>query len=668
MHYTRNLRRPWIAAPLIAVLLLQIGSAASTVSAQTDPSGSPGSFGPWPEPKGVMLKKTTTGNETTALGGEFNYKIEVENRATTSATVVLTDDLPSQVQLVGLPVVDVISPTATFTPSATGPDVLSWQGALSAGAKAAITIRVKLTVCPSDDDDDLQAMHDERGITNAAVMTNRSSGNSGSSISVSSVSFAPSACAKQPKPPGPGGTITPTVPGADMAVRAYGRLHPDWDFPDRGWRASWLTLYGNRGDQTATNASLLDKPSDNQTIDKIRTSPVLTPTTTADGLLFTLGDVASARGGGIAVRATVPFSTAAGTLLTNRVSVSATNDITPANNTAAVSVTIPVLPPLITYPRSGLTFTGTIEIRGKVQTGSSVIVYVDGVPISATVPSGAGDWTQPVQLTDGVHVIYARNASDPAINPSNAQDWREWHRSNAIVVKVDSNLVWDPMSLTFTHSDGQAQANARLRGWLGWHDRDGWYVGLQPSTTYTVSVRVCCTPATVSMTVPSAGNAGNAGSVTMSDPDGDLTFSGSFTTGAVRDMVRSQIKLCVQANGQTQCSTGRIVPVHSKPRHTVIITPDGFDPPRINVSLGDVIEIINLADDSRALSTSSGLSDGVTAQTTDAGGDAVRLEVGESYTVQADRTQTFYNANNASQNVTLATIGGNSIHLPIVRR
>ena len=641
--------RVLLVLPLIAAFAAQFG--AVTLSSVSAEGGNP----PWFEPKVVTLKKTTTGSSSTTVGTEFNYKIEIENRTEASATIVLTDVLPSETQLVGSPTVEVISPTVALTSTGTSTTTLVWQGALSTGAKAAVTIRVKLAACPA------KPVYWEGGIVNTALMTINNRG-----ISISSVAFRPAGCTASGTPqPTPTPSPTSTVPGADVAVRAFGRLHPDWDAPELGWRASWLDFYANRGNQAATDVVLLDKPSDNQTLNRIFSAPSFTPTTTADGLRFAIGSLPSLKGGTVLLRTSVPFSATAGTVLTNRVTVSATNDITPSNNTASVAITLPVLPPLITYPRSGLTFTGTMTITGKAQSNASIAVYVDHTLISTTVASTAGDWSVPAQLADGVHSIYAmigtrKSAEDANSIAGDDDGWREWHQSNAVIVKVDSSLVWDPISLMFTAADGN---KARLHGWLGWHDRDGWYVGLQPSTTYTVSVRVCCTPATVSMTVPSVGN------VAMTDANADLVYQSTFTTGSARALLSDTLKLCVQANGTTQCSTGRVIPVHRRSDHVVLITPEGFDPPRVTASPGEVIEIVNMSDDARAIGSSRNLADDFSAQNADAGSDAVRLEVGESYTVQASTTQSLYNAENSGQSVTIATgTLGNGVYLPLVRR
>jgi plastocyanin len=611
-------------------------------------------------PKVVSLKKTTTGTSSTAVGGEFDYVLEIHNRTEATATVALTDRLPVETQIVGQPSIAVITPEVSTDAPVVMSDTVKWNGSLNAGAKAAITIRVKLMACPS-------VHHDRsRGVTNTATML------TDKGVSVANVSFAPAGCAGPPKP-----TPTPPPPsesGADVSVRKLGRLHPDWDFPERGWRASWLVLYRNRGGQVATGASLLDSPSANQTLEGIRSAPLITPVTTAGGLLFDLGTLQAQRTGAILLRTSVPFSTSAGTQLTNRAAITASNDTKTSNNTAGVTLTIPTLAPIITYPRSGLTFTGTLTIQGKAQTGSSVDLYVDGEKIGTYPVSATGVWSQPVQLADGVHVIYARNMGESDDDDEDDDDLsglssqgdgdddgprNHGRQSNVVILKVKSELIYDPISLTFTDPDGR---RTYPRGWLGWHDEANWYVSLQPSTTYTVGVRVCCAGAAVTLTVPST----SATDVTLTDTDGDLIYTGNFTTGASKQLVRGPIKLCVSANGVTQCASGRVVPHWRKAKWVIGITPEGFDPPRINVSPGDVVEFINMSDVARAFGTSRDLSAAMSAQSADAGNDAVRLEVGESTTIEISQAQTYYDADNANQTATVAIGGG--VYVPMVVR
>jgi plastocyanin len=302
-----------------------------------------------------------------------------------------------------------------------------------------------------------------------------------------------------------------------------------------------------------------------------------------------------------------------------------------------------------------------------------VDLYVDGEKVGTFPVSATGVWSQSVQLADGVHVIYARNMGesddddDDGDGNAGAMSYQgddsgsrsHGRQSNVVILKVNTDLIYDPISLTFTDPDGR---RTYPRGWLGWHDEANWYVSLQPSTTYTVGVRVCCTGAVVTLTVPST----SASDVTLTDPDGDLIYTGNFTTGASKQLVKGPIKLCVTAAGVTQCASGRVVPHWRKAKWVIGITPDGFDPPHINVSPGDVVEFINMSDVARAFGTSRDLSAAMSAQNAEAGNDAVRLEVGESTTVEVSQAQTYYDADNANQTATL-TVGG-GVYVPVVVR
>jgi hypothetical protein len=221
-------------------------------------------------------------------------------------------------------------------------------------------------------------------------------------------------------------------------------------------------------------------------------------------------------------------------------------------------------------------------------------------------------------------------------------------------------LTWDPISLTFTGPDGERR---RPRHWRGWFESTDWYVALAPSTTYTVSVRVCCedvASTSVTLTVPGTGV------VTLADPDGDKTYAGTFTTGNVRSMVTDRMKLCVMCEGEMDCAFGRILPLPRRPPdHIVVITPDGFDPPNLHVQRGDVIEFVNMDETARSMGT---VPDMAGMQASDAQAqpfDAVQLDVGESYGLEASSSTTYYDAQNSAQKAEIV-VGGT--YLPIIRR
>jgi hypothetical protein len=148
-------------------------------------------------------------------------------------------------------------------------------------------------------------------------------------------------------------------------VAQFARLHPDYERPERGWVASWYVFYANIGGVPLRNASLVDAPSANQTLLGSRSAPLITPTVENGQFTYALGALQPGQFGALLLRTGVSFTTPAGTVLGNRATIDGEGDANAANNTAAASVTIPHLPPLITSPRSGATCTGTQTVARR---------------------------------------------------------------------------------------------------------------------------------------------------------------------------------------------------------------------------------------------------------------------------------------------------------------
>jgi uncharacterized repeat protein (TIGR01451 family) len=616
----------------------------------------------------VSIKATTDASSNTRVGDTFNYVLELRNDTEQDATVSVTDTLPTEVELVISPTLEFTSANSVVaTPTVSG-NIVNWSGSLPKAKSAKLRIRVKLVSCSSED------VHGS-GIGNSAEMRIENSG-----LSVSSVSFRPSACKDaEPTPgptptPGPEPTPSPTntLP-ADVAVVKFGRLHLDWARPERGWQASWYVGYQNRSERTANDVVINDNPSSNQSLISLRSWPNISPTTTSAGLQFNIGSLSRGRGGSIWLRTSVPATTTASTVLTNSVSISASNDSRLDNNSALVTITLPALPPSITYPRSGATCTETITVTGKAQANAALQVYVDGAPVMTTTANSAGNWEASLKLDEGINVLYVRNIksnNEPEHDGDNGQDgsggWGDYRQSNVIFLKVDTALKWDPISLNFTDPNGEKKY---ARHWLGWFEEIGWYVGVQPSTTYTVGVRICCQDltATVTLTVPSSTVTPTV--VELTDPDGDRVYTGAWTTGSAKELVSGKLTLCVRGDGVLRCARGRAYPIWPKANRTVFITESGFDVAKLTVVPGEIVEFVNMDVKSRAFSSSANLAAQANgSEALSADDDAVRLEVGESYSVQVPNTQiTYYDSQNSTESITLAP-SGNAVFLPMVLR
>lgn len=593
---------------------------------------------------GVFLVKTAVMSEPVGLNDTFAYKLMVVNNTERPVEARLIDVLPREVDLVGSAE---ISATGTITTLVAEPlppqqEAVTWRGVLAPASRMQLSFRVKLVDCPPYPAP--WPIGVNRVVRNAATLL------TGPVAQIAVHEFAPRGCASQTVTPRPT-VVRPTpVPGAEIGVTKYARLHPDFDEPERGWVASWFVAYGNRGQQAATNVSIVDRPSDNQTLSGLRSAPLLTPTIDSGVYTFDVGTVESQRRGGILMRARLPFNTAAGTVLTNSVAISASNDGSTLNNRDNVSITVPYLPPLITWPRPGVTCSGTLTITGRAQATSAVEVVIDETRVATVTADADGFWSLPVELADGKHLIQAQTR---AVNG-------EPRRAAAVLVIVDSSLFWDPISLVFVGPEG---GRHHARHWMGWMQDSGWYAALAPSTTYTVSVRICCNDEStvVTATIPSVG------AINLTDADGDHRYMATFTTGGPRAMVSAPAALCVTWGDETQCSRGRIVPVLNRGRHHVIlITRDGFDIDRINAAPGDLLEFVNMDEKPRAIARRPNLA--ASADVSAEEPDAFSLEVGESYVVEVSdsRSAQFYDANDATAGVTVA--GGNQLYLPVTTR
>ncbi|RME65112.1 MAG: hypothetical protein D6790_02305, partial [Caldilineae bacterium] len=249
--------------------------------------------------------------------------------------------------------------------------------------------------------------------------------------------------------------------------------------------------------------------------------------------------------------ARLPITQAPGTVITNTVTITASNDVDPLNNTETVTLTVPLLPPVITYPTPGTTCTGTFTVTGVVQPSAVVDLTIDDASgntvISTTVtPDAAGHWSYGVSsLSDGEYDITAvariGSLTSPAVT---------------VHVIVDSTLFWNPLSLRFTDDSGHTVIPHDNNGRT---DASGWKVFLRRGTVYTVSLTICCTDPNAEVTL----ELGSVGNLTLTDPDGDGTYTATFTTPSTGP-ITGAIRICVTCNLVRVCSDG-----------TVTIDPEG---------------------------------------------------------------------------------------------
>jgi hypothetical protein len=629
------------AAGALAAGLVSAGVMGGAVLAQIEPAQRP-----------LRLVKSATVTGAERIGDSFGYILDIRNGSPEPAAIRVLDVLPSEVDLIGSETV--ITSTTPITAAAEvfappGVESISWGGTLPGNSAMRIAFRVKLVACPPPISTAPVIL--DRAVRNTAVL------NSQAFTQSSTHAFLPEICRPAvtgtPKP-----VITRTppptpAPGADVFVRKFARLHPDVTDPDRGWVASWYVGYGNYGRASANNTQIKDAPSDNQTISGFRSAPIVTPTIENGAYLINIGDMQPGAFGAFLMRSRLPFNTPSGTVLSNTVAIRADRDANAENNSDAARLTLPHLPPLITYPRPGVTCDGVLTITGRAQIGEIVEVEIDRTRVATVTADSEGRWQLPVTLDNGFHTIGAYTRGVNA----------EVRRGPQIWIKVDNTLVWDPISLTFMGDDGERH---RARHWRGWLDYNGWYVTLAPSSTYTVGVRICCdTAAVVTLTVPGTG------AVSLTDPEGDGRYTASFKTAGPRALVSGPIGICVTNEGVTQCARGRVLPLirsdDARRRHVILITRDGFDLRRIPARRGDLIEFVNMDEETRSLSTQPNLMSVAIASSGQVESDGLSLEPGESTVIEVQNEgAVFYDAIDPAQSVTVGQ--GAAVYLPSVGR
>lgn len=264
----------------------------------------------------------------------------------------------------------------------------------------------------------------------------------------------------------------------------------------------FLIEYGNSGGSPAADVVVTDTLPMSLTYRASYSVPnVEPPTVTTSTVAWNVGTLYPGSMGSIALVVEGLEQIPPGTLLTNTVTITtSTAGDDPSNNTDVVTGTLPLLPPRILWPIPGTTCTGTLTVTGKSQVGTFVDLYVDGVYTATTTVDAQGNWDVPLTLSDGTHGIYAK---------ARLVDGTESLPSPTVVVVVDSSLVWDPMSMTFTTVwPGGWTWVQHIRDEDGRADPDGWKVALRTGITttqqYTVSVRICCqNPTGVTLTVGS---------------------------------------------------------------------------------------------------------------------------------------------------------------------
>ena len=359
--------------------------------------------------------------------------------------------------------------------------------------------------------------------------------------------------------------------GADMAVRKAGRVRQEFNPENNNVvsKVAWAIEYHNIGDVPAREVILrdvLDRDVDlNAVLLDVRTSPEIPYAIDGKSLVFRAGEIAPGEGGKIAIIMATRQLTLTGNIITNTVTVNAANDANGDNNEASARVHIGLRPPRILSPVDGSTCRNDVEIRGIAQRGAEVDIYIDDIIVGTVNPDENGRWRHSATLADGRHTIYAvARVAGVSSSPSNTVD-----------LIVDSTLIWNPISLTFTDERGRVRRPHDADGRL---DSTGWSLNLRPNTTYMVSVEICCDDGNAEVTLAVEGI---DEVLTLTDDDGDGIYSATFRTGPRND-VPAGMTLTVICGDSEVTSSGDVV----------LIDPEGvvFD-----VQSGNLIVDANVA-------------------------------------------------------------------------
>ena len=297
---------------------------------------------------------------------------------------------------------------------------------------------------------------------------------------------------------------------------------------------TWVVDYQNIGSSVATTATLQDAFSSAQTLLGEASNPPKPATVNGNTIDYELGDVG--QNGTIVIRTSVPYSTTPGTVLTNTTTIAAVNDSDASNNEATAAVTVPLLPPLITYPLPGITCDDDVTVTGRAQAAVNVDVYVDSELVGTATADSDGNWSLTINVADGRHAVYAIAKTDE--NRSTP--------SPVVQFAVDSELSWNPMSLRFQRPNGSM---LRPSGWLG---ESGWNVFLQKGVDYRVLVEICCNDPNAQVALEIGGQ-----QIILTDPDGDGTYESTFTTPS--DVLEGELRVCITCDFTRRCSDGEVL-------------------------------------------------------------------------------------------------------------
>ncbi len=255
---------------------------------------------------------------------------------------------------------------------------------------------------------------------------------------------------------------------------------------------------------------------------------------------------------------------------TGTVSATITGDVDTSNNSATKTVR-----GLLSSPMGGLFMDYTHDscmdrvimgptvtnrsqqvLRGRAEPNSIIAILIGLVQVGTTTSDANGNFSYALTLPAGVHHIQMRYAGAAAARGAAAADiHRNWPPSG-VRVKVDTALPFNPMSMCMTDSQGRSLALPAFG--LG----------------FTYQKIESLKPGFYTITVQANGNVNTRYDVTLgdinvslTDPDGNGTFSGSLTVDAL-PVARSEASatarrrlVLTSSNGGTESSFSQSVDV-----------------------------------------------------------------------------------------------------------
>jgi plastocyanin len=310
---------------------------------------------------------------------------------------------------------------------------------------------------------------------------------------------------------------------ADLGVQLAGRLAPDAG-PNNADLIGFQIEYGNVGDKPAEGGKLtFTKPTQ---LKDLRLTTVRAPgipstdiRETDETVTIMLPTVPPGRNSAIVLGWQIPDNQPPSGDYSAGVEITLTGDASNDNNKDRITLEAPVFIPSVAikagdgsiWGMAETTCRSQIELTGNAQPNVAFDLWLDGANIASLV-SGITPYLHPRDTpADGRHVFWVTpNAStDPNL------------RSASLRLNVDRSLTVDPLSLTFTNSQGRVyhpptynleQLLRRITAVL----RSG--------ETYEIAINRCGTNPSqqIELVLP------NGTTIELTDPDGDGRYTGTM--------------------------------------------------------------------------------------------------------------------------------------------